>query len=410
MGTPMRLRIAAAVAASLTSAAGLAQQTTHWTFGDLAIELPPLHALASASEVADVFVSREIGSGRIVKGAPYSAEAVSETTQTLSDGNRIVRRSTSRLARDAAGRTRQERTDGSVFINDPVAGKRYILLANKSAIELPLTGPARAPLAVPRPPGAPPAPGATPTPPAAPAPPAAPMPPTSMNSDDTRTWAEDMRRWAREFSARMSAEAARAEAQREAIVVHDANTRIVTARTGNAPVAPGSTEREVRDVRIEVVDVAGGPPGRMAPMPPVPPIAWNAPLAHGMLDAIPLIAPIPGGRDGGVQTALGSRSFDGVRADGSRTTWTIAAGRIGNEKPIEIVSERWYAPELLVVVATRYADPRSGETTYRLASLKRDEPSADVFKVPEGYTLRGSRDKDKERKERREQRERRDQK
>src|SRR5262245_46681240 len=31
--------------------------------------------------------------GRVVKGAPYSAEMVTESVQTLGDGNRIVRRS-----------------------------------------------------------------------------------------------------------------------------------------------------------------------------------------------------------------------------------------------------------------------------------------------------------------------------
>jgi hypothetical protein len=397
----MKLRIAA-LAACLASMPGVAQE--RWTFGDIAVELPPLPALASVSEIADVFVSREIGSGRIVKGAPYSAEAISETTQTLADGNRIVRRSTSKLARDAAGRTRQERADGSVFINDPVAGKRYVLTSNRTALELPLSHAPRMPAPAPRAPGAgpgtTPAPGATPAVP--PAPPVAPVPPSSMSPEEARSWAEEMRNWARDLRERMRADPIRADAQREGVVVRD-DTRVITARAA-APVADGapgaSPGREVRDVRVEVVEL-GGPQARIPPMPPIP---WTAPLAPGLLDALPLVGPVPGGRDAGVQTSLGSRSFDGVRADGSRTTWTIPAGRIGNEKPIEIVSERWYAPELMVVVATRYADPRSGETTYRLANLKRDEPAADQFRVPDGYTLRGARDRDKERKERHEQR------
>src|SRR5262249_35753613 len=36
---------------------------------------------------------------RVVKGMPYSAEIVTESIQTLSDGNRIVQRSTSRVYR-----------------------------------------------------------------------------------------------------------------------------------------------------------------------------------------------------------------------------------------------------------------------------------------------------------------------
>ncbi len=38
---------------------------------------------------------------------------------------------------------------------------------------------------------------------------------------------------------------------------------------------------------------------------------------------------------------------------------------------------------------TRHSDPRTGESIYRLAAIKRAEPSPDLFKVPEGYTLKG---------------------
>src|ERR1051326_3405514 len=41
------------------------------------------------------FIGAEMGFGdKIVKGAPYSADAVTETTQTLTDGNRITRKTT----------------------------------------------------------------------------------------------------------------------------------------------------------------------------------------------------------------------------------------------------------------------------------------------------------------------------
>lgn len=88
-----------------------------------------------------VFVSSEMNfDGKLVKGAPYAAEAVTETTQTLGDGNRIVNKSSSALYRDSEGRTRREQSlkaigpfatagDSSqtVFINDPVAGVNYAL-------------------------------------------------------------------------------------------------------------------------------------------------------------------------------------------------------------------------------------------------------------------------------------------
>ena len=41
--------------------------------------------------------------------------------------------------------------------------------------------------------------------------------------------------------------------------------------------------------------------------------------------------------------ALGKQNIEGVEAEGTRSTVTIPAGKIGNELPIDIVSERWYS-------------------------------------------------------------------
>lgn len=84
---------------------------------------------------------------------------------------------------------------------------------------------------------------------------------------------------------------------------------------------------------------------------------------------------------------LGERDLEGVRAEGTRTTVTVPAGTIGNQSPIETVSERWYSPELQVVVLTRRSDPRFGETTYRLTNIVRGEPSPDLFEIPPGYRI-----------------------
>ncbi|HXD72104.1 MAG TPA: hypothetical protein VN628_00135 [Vicinamibacterales bacterium] len=66
----------------------------------------------------------------IVKGAPYSAEVVNESVQTLADGNRIVNRTTSRVYRDSEGRTRREvdrQVRSEISISDPVSGHFYTL-------------------------------------------------------------------------------------------------------------------------------------------------------------------------------------------------------------------------------------------------------------------------------------------
>ena len=88
-----------------------------------------------------VFVATEMSfGGRVVKGAPYSAEAVTESVQALADGNRIVHKTTAQVYRDSEGRTRRDQAIGSIgpfaaagdppqtfFINDPVAHVNYIL-------------------------------------------------------------------------------------------------------------------------------------------------------------------------------------------------------------------------------------------------------------------------------------------
>lgn len=69
---------------------------------------------------------------KITTGRPYSAEAVTERTQVLADGNRINVRSTTRVYRDGEGRTRRELLDPdgsvrSISISDPVAKNSYTL-------------------------------------------------------------------------------------------------------------------------------------------------------------------------------------------------------------------------------------------------------------------------------------------
>jgi hypothetical protein len=84
---------------------------------------------------------------------------------------------------------------------------------------------------------------------------------------------------------------------------------------------------------------------------------------------------------------LGSKMIEGISADGTRRTTTFPAGQIGNELPIVTVNERWYSPELQVVVMSMRSDPRTGTTTYRLTNINRSEPTPTLFQVPPDYTL-----------------------
>jgi hypothetical protein len=87
---------------------------------------------------------------------------------------------------------------------------------------------------------------------------------------------------------------------------------------------------------------------------------------------------------------LGRQTVEGVAADGTRTTITLAAGAIGNERPIDIVTERWYSPELQAVVMSKHSDPRMGENVYRLTNISRSEPARSLFEVPADYQVKES--------------------
>ena len=99
------------------------------------------------------------------------------------------------------------------------------------------------------------------------------------------------------------------------------------------------------------------------------------------------IVAVPGfGREGQTDD-LGTQSINGISAQGTRHTRTIPAGEIGNEKPISIVVETWYSPDLQLLVMSKRSDPRFGETTYSLSNILRKEPDASLFSVPAGYTI-----------------------
>ena len=87
-------------------------------------------------------------------------------------------------------------------------------------------------------------------------------------------------------------------------------------------------------------------------------------------------------------TSLGTQTIAGVTAEGTRTTRTIPAGEIGNQKPIVITFEKWYSPDLQETVMTKRSDPRMGETVFQLTKVQRTEPAATMFQVPADYTVK----------------------
>jgi hypothetical protein len=84
---------------------------------------------------------------------------------------------------------------------------------------------------------------------------------------------------------------------------------------------------------------------------------------------------------------LGSQTMEGILVNGVRTTHTIPAGQIGNERPISIVTEIWTSPDLKTVIFSKRSDPRMGEQTFRLTNIVRAEPDPSLFTVPPDFKI-----------------------
>lgn len=90
---------------------------------------------------------------------------------------------------------------------------------------------------------------------------------------------------------------------------------------------------------------------------------------------------------GSTTEALGDQTIDGIHATGTRVTTTIPSGKIGNEQPMVITSERWYSPELKATVMTKHNDPWAGELKTQFTNVSTSEPDPSLFAVPSDYKV-----------------------
>jgi len=89
-----------------------------------------------------------------------------------------------------------------------------------------------------------------------------------------------------------------------------------------------------------------------------------------------------------VHTTLAPQSVNGVLASGSQRVETIPAGAIGNARPIQATHIVWISTDLKVPVQMKSVDPRFGTSDMELTNIVQSEPSASLFVVPAGYTLK----------------------
>ena len=133
--------------------------------------------------------------------------------------------------------------------------------------------------------------------------------------------------------------------------------------------ASGVTGGERKFVmRVQDSMPAGGPP----PLPPGPVVLQKFDVSN---------------QDKASTEDLGSQTREGVEATGVRTTRTIPAEEIGNDRPISIVTEVWTSPDLKTIVYSKRSDPRMGEQTFQLINIVRSDPDPSLFTVPSDFKI-----------------------
>ena len=138
------------------------------------------------------------------------------------------------------------------------------------------------------------------------------------------------------------------------------------------PMPPGRTDGRGAAVGTFFIQTASGPPPVPPPAPPM--IALTKHLATDeQLEAN--------------TESLGSQTMEGVVVNGVRTTRTIPAGQIGNDRPISIVTEVWTSTDLKTIISSKRNDPRMGEQTFRLTNIVRAEPDPSLFTVPADFKI-----------------------
>jgi hypothetical protein len=259
--------------------------------------------------------------GPVVKGMPYSAEEVTETNQVLGDGTRIHREVKTTVYRDSEGRTRRETPD-SITINDPVAGATYVI--NPKTNQVKALKMAQA---------------------------------SYIRRDNIATGG----------AVGVGAGVPGTKSTFEMRVDGDGPPNIVI---DGKSLDPKDVEKMIAKAKAE------GEAGTQD-------FVFAAPL-EGHFSVATAAAPAMRRVAGPNSESLGKKNIEGVIAEGTRSTQTIAVGEIGNDRPIQIVNEHWYSEELGMTVMTRRSDPRMGEETFRLMNIRRGDPASYLFQPPAG--------------------------
>ena len=239
-----------------------------------------------------------------IPNRPFSATEERHSLQVLGDGTRIENTDTSKIYRDAQGRTRIERPDGNITISDPAEGTTVELNSNDRTVRR---------MAVRNT-----------------------FFKTTNGPGDPAANLDKMT----------------AEAAHRAAVKGEAGVTDVFVQGDPVP------GLETRAVRKMIINSAG------------PNISFRTTDDKGPDSA---------------EESLGTQFINGVNAEGHRSTIKIPVGQIGNNRQLEVVSERWFSNDLQMMVKTSNTDPRFGDTTYQMTNIVQGAQDPSLFQVPADY-------------------------
>jgi hypothetical protein len=317
-------------------------------------------AKAEAEAHGGALQVRTVGAvkGMTVTGVPYSGEEVNENNQTLADGTRIHLETRTTVYRDSQGRTRRDTPD-SITITDPVASVTYLLdPKTMTGQKLSMTGiPVIKRLST--------------------------TSPEALTSQTVATAGGADASRSGSFGAVLEAPGTAASSTTLTVTTSkDGPTSItvngvpldekaVAEAMAKAKVN-GSTQtvnferREVTTSSVSGYVVGGG---------------FATAASGGRVVRLFRFSTKPKGE------SIGNQVIEGVNAEGVRNVTTIETGSLGNDRPIRIVTESWYSPELQMVIMSKHSDPMTGDETFRLTNISRSEPAAYLFQLPAGYQV-----------------------
>jgi TonB family protein len=328
--------------------------------------------------IAFQFFSQEMSfDNNLVIDAPFSADVGSETIQTLADGTRIIQSFAGRIYRDSRGRTRNERAFQmggtsepiqTIAIYDPVGGANHILdhetrIAHKTDVPVRVAHPRHLS-------------------------PSASVPASESSKAEAPKIVKvssgvlqglPIAKVAPQYPP--TAKAARASGP---VLV-----QILISETGESLEADViSGHPLLRDAALQAARQWRFKPTMLSGIP----VKIRGILQFNFQLINEELAPAQDARSATKYAVnnerLNNQIIEGIECEGTRKVTIIPVGAIGNDRPIETVSETWYSPELGIMILSKRSDPRFGESTYRVTNINRAEPESALFQVPPSYTIK----------------------